>query len=424
MAIRGTAGVTVSVAAIKAITDALPDAGALSDLATILAAVDTEIAAILADTGTTLEARQALIKTAVDAILVDTGTTLPASLATLQTHILGPSGSWSNLNNEAINSLDLAIQYLAAMIGGNAANVFNPVVGGVARTNMDAVFTALDVVLQVIDANIDWVKEASGNDSWGFGALRNHILANKALIETVDENVDWIKEAAGNDTWGFGALKNLVDSLENVIGALNTAASTGAVSDAKATMAYIKQLVTELQVVDGIVDDILEDTATTLPATLATVAKQNRVLCSMDFWSASQEEVALTGAGGNKALPAVEVAEIPSGATIVRVIAMFKFRMIENHTYAGTNALEGATSIQVKETDAGSYTNAITFVDAQFGLAQVTREGGDFIIGTIDIASEVDANDGYSFQWTSAEAEETGINFNDVQMGLRVWYSL
>lgn len=159
-------------------------------------------------------------------------------------------------------------------------------------------------------------------------------------------------------------------------------------------------------------------------AAMATLAKQERVLCSVDFWSASQAEVALTGGPTSPTLPAVEVAEIPDGAEIVRVIAMFKFRMVENHTFDGTNALEGATSIQVKETDTGNFTNAITFVDAQFGLAKETREGGDIIIGAIDIAAEVDANDGYSFQWTNAEAEETGIKFNDVQMGLRVWYLL
>jgi len=113
---------------------------------------------------------------------------------------------------------------------------------------MDAVFGALDVVLQVIDANVDWVKEAAGNDNWGFGALRNHILlnrglieivdtvvdaintsigddnfglsalrnhilTNKGLIEILDANVDWIKEAAGNDTWGFGALYNYVNHI-------------------------------------------------------------------------------------------------------------------------------------------------------------------------------------------------------------------
>lgn len=62
--------------AIKAVTDNLPDSGALDDLA-----------AILTDTGTTLPATLATIAAYIDAevaaILTDTGTTLPATLATI-----------------------------------------------------------------------------------------------------------------------------------------------------------------------------------------------------------------------------------------------------------------------------------------------------------------------------------------------------
>ena len=47
----GGGGLAAAVAAIKAVTDAMPDAGALNDLATILGHVDTEIASILANTG-------------------------------------------------------------------------------------------------------------------------------------------------------------------------------------------------------------------------------------------------------------------------------------------------------------------------------------------------------------------------------------
>ena len=147
-------------------------------------------------------------------------------------------------------------------------------------------------------------------------------------------------------------------------------------------------------------------------------------LHSMDFWSLPQEEVALTGTAGDKSLPSTTVADLPSGATVVRAIAMFKFMAIEAITFAGTNALEGAQEIQVKESGAGSFIDAINFVDAQYGLAQDTREGGDVIIGAIDVSAEVDENDTYAFQWDEAEAEETGINFNDVQCGLRIWYSL
>ncbi|MBA7569073.1 hypothetical protein ES708_10810 [subsurface metagenome] len=146
---------------------------------------------------------------------------------------------------------------------------------------------------------------------------------------------------------------------------------------------------------------------------------ETRVLCSMDFWSLPQEEVALTGAAGDKALPSVTVEDLPDGATIVRAIAMFKFRMVENHTYAGVNSLDGAQAIQV-----ATSVDAINFVDAQFTLAQDTREGGDVVIGVIDIAATVNANGAYAFHWDLAKALQTGINFNDVQMGIRIWYSV
>ena len=151
--------------------------------------------------------------------------------------------------------------------------------------------------------------------------------------------------------------------------------------------------------------------------------KLGKQLFCMDFWSVPQEEVAITGVAGDKALPSVVVAEIPG--TIVRAIAMFKFRMIESHTYAGGNSLAGAQEIQVKETAAGDWVDAINFVDTQFTLAQDTREGGDIIIGAIDVSTvEVDGNDTYNFQWDEAVAQQDGIKFNDIQVGLRIWYSV
>jgi len=55
-------------------------------------------------------------------------------------------------------------------------------------------------------------------------------------------------------------------ALASVLGALNTAAATGAVTDTDEAMAYIKELVTELQVVDGIVDAIKTVTDAALDA--------------------------------------------------------------------------------------------------------------------------------------------------------------
>ena len=68
-----------AITAIKAVTDLLPDAGALSSLATAaaLATVDSNVDAILVDTGTTLDAAIGVIDTNVDAILADTADMQP-----------------------------------------------------------------------------------------------------------------------------------------------------------------------------------------------------------------------------------------------------------------------------------------------------------------------------------------------------------
>ncbi|GAJ24322.1 unnamed protein product, partial [marine sediment metagenome] len=52
----------------------------------------------------------------------------------------------------------------------------------------------------------------------------------------------------------------LIDTIIATLGAKDTAAATGAVSGAKLAMAYIKQLVTELQALDAIVDTLAIDT--------------------------------------------------------------------------------------------------------------------------------------------------------------------
>lgn len=160
------------------------------------------------------------------------------------------------------------------------------------------------------------------------------------------------------------------------------------------------------------------------------IGKLNRVLCSMDFWSASLEEVSLDGdTAATVTLPTVTVADLPTGATIVKAIVMFKFRVIENTHTETANKLDGPSSAltsQVIQIDksGGTWIDAINFVDDQFGIAKATREGGDVIIGNIDVASEVDENETYELRWLLALADEDLLNFNDVQMGIRIWYSL
>ncbi|MBA7672509.1 hypothetical protein ES703_80686 [subsurface metagenome] len=150
----------------------------------------------------------------------------------------------------------------------------------------------------------------------------------------------------------------------------------------------------------------------------------------MDFWSNPQEEIQVPAVAATLVItPVVNVADLPGGATIVRAIGMFKFRMVEN-TYDGANALDGPTVadtsqvIQVKETTAGAYIDAINFADNQFTFTELGREGGDVFIGQVDIAAQVDANGSYTFQWLLRKSDGDFIIFNDIQMGIRIWYSI
>ncbi|KKL61057.1 hypothetical protein LCGC14_2199130 [marine sediment metagenome] len=175
----------------------------------------------------------------------------------------------------------------------------------------------------------------------------------------------------------------------------------------------------ELSTHDGAMD--------TAHALLATLAKQNRDLYSLDFWSDVVEEVAVTGAQSTIAITGgnVVVADLPSGATVVRAIAMMKFRMIEN-TNVGANKLDAAAALPMQVDDVANtgFLTCIDFVNDAFGMAATTREIGDTIIGDIDIAARIDANDTYDFQWLNAKADVANLQFNDVQMGIRIWYSV
>ncbi len=165
----------------------------------------------------------------------------------------------------------------------------------------------------------------------------------------------------------------------------------------------------------------------TTSITSSGFARESRRLSSIDFWSDVGEEVVVTGSQTTvtTGLNNVVVADLPSGMIVVRAIVMMKFRMVEN-TYAGVNKLDAASALPMQVDDSGNtgMLTCIDFADDLFTLESETREGGDVIIGDIDIAARVDGNDTYDFQWLNAKADQNNLQFNDVQMGIRIWYSL
>ena len=188
----------------------------------------------------------------------------------------------------------------------------------------------------------------------------------------------------------------------------------------------IKNLISEIQTSVTEVQNLVTQVQSEVTSIVTTTSKQ---ISSADFWSETvdEAEVEIDAAGETKELPPVTVEDIPAGATILRAIAMFKFRMIEN-TNAADNRLNGGTVpgtsqvIQVRDDTPGAWGDAISFVDRQYGVEGETREGGDVCIGSIDISSIVDGNDIYEFQWLLARPLLNYMSFYDVQMGIRVWY--
>jgi len=148
---------------------------------------------------------------------------------------------------------------------------------------------------------------------------------------------------------------------------------------------------------------------------------RDRMLFSMDFWSVPQVSVILPIAAADRTLPSV-VVDLPAGVTVVKATAMFKFRMLGNAGAA--NKLTGAQEIQVNDSVPTGWVDAINFVADQFGIAAATREGGDVCIGAINIANRVIGDDTYSFQWDEAVADVALLTFYDVQMGIRIFYSV
>jgi len=168
---------------------------------------------------------------------------------------------------------------------------------------------------------------------------------------------------------------------------------------------------------------------TTIDTVVDTVAANTaRILCTPPpFWSDVIEEIAVTGSqstiaftGGN-----VVVSGIPSGATITRVIFIFMWGALEN-TNGAANKFDAASAlpIQIDDDSDTGWLTCMNFVDDTFGIAATTREGAGIIIGNIDIKARVDGDDTYDFQWLNAKADQSNLQFNNVQVGLQITYSL
>lgn len=246
----------------------------------------------------------------------------------------------------------------------------------------------------------------------GTAATRGYYLS------TTDAHTNLLRKCTSMDNTA-GGYECVAGADENMFDHVSQGELCGGPTDAGANNTWIWSEESQIAVANSIQQDLADIHNLVFGLDAAAVF-------SMDYWSDPVEEVAVAAAAGTLALPDVTVADLNLG-TVVRVIAMFKARVVEN-TNVAVNSLDGATVastsqvIQVRDDTPGTWRDAINFVDDQFSLAASTREGGDILMGQINIAVEVDANDTYNFQWLLAKANQNNLQFNGVQVGLRVWY--
>jgi hypothetical protein len=145
---------------------------------------------------------------------------------------------------------------------------------------------------------------------------------------------------------------------------------------------------------------------------------------TLDIWSTYQTTVTLTNGAGNKALPNITIAALPTTATIQRAVMMLKFRIIEN-TNAAANSVSGAQNIRCQKAVGGAYITGITLAGGELAVPVAIRESGDVMIGDADIKAQVPAAGAVmNFQWTAGVAAQNNLVLVDCQVGIRIFYSV
>ncbi|KKM64548.1 hypothetical protein LCGC14_1500310 [marine sediment metagenome] len=184
---------------------------------------------------------------------------------------------------------------------------------------------------------------------------------------------------------------------------------------------------------------ILADTGTTLPATLATITAKTdnlpsdpadesnitgeiqKAVSSLAFRSTADDVIDLPAVAADTALPDVVVTGIPSGVSLIRVVAVLKVRAIENTSGSGANAIKGAQAIRVKKSTGAWGTDdlaAIDLPDNLWTVAASTRESGDVLGGENDVKAEVDGNATYNLRFENALVDYASLRLNEVQVAL------
>lgn len=325
-----------------------------------------------------------------------------------------------NMSDVETTSLQAKVRLLLNRL---AANSFAATIGGSSRTSVETMLGALAeyfatsgaAISATVDpggtarANLELILEDLGKMLAGSGGITTWpAAANIGDGVSIAEGVRAILTSlVGDDDFdGYTNLSNAaVTSLDAAVQALAAVLGCDGANTFSVT-------------VNG-------GTSTTLESALTALSTEiNRIQPAMDFWSDVADNVTITNAAGDESLPNVVVADLPTGATVVRAILMLKIRKIKDSSGA-INYIESAQKIRIdSDVGLGSEVDAIDIPSSALHTEADGVEGGDVIIGDNDVAAEVTGNGTYYVTWESADAHGANLELYDVQVGLRIWYAV
>ena len=232
--------------AIKAVTDNLPDSGALSSLATA-SALST-------------------VDTVVDSILEDTGTTIPGTIATVDTVVDGIKAVTDNLPDSGALS-SLATASAVATVDSNVDAVLVDT-----GTTLPATLSTIEGKVDTVDTVADAIKAVTDNlpDS---GALSS--LATASALATVDGNVDAVLVDTGTTLPAtLSTIEGKVDTVDTVVDSISSTLSSGVTVASISDGAIGADAVADIWSTTALAESYASDGSTGTPAQLLYMIQQ------------------------------------------------------------------------------------------------------------------------------------------------------
>lgn len=151
------------------------------------------------------------------------------------------------------------------------------------------------------------------------------------------------------------------------------------------------------------------------------VTTLEEIWTQVDFWSQFDETITITSTAQDITLPSVTVSGLPTGAVVERAIALARFRMVSNTDCCDNEINSPGTSLAARVDGA---VDAIILTDGMLFTPGSGHSDGVEWVGDQDIKAEVDGDGTYSFSFDDAEVLADSLLVRDIQVGLRIWYTV